>query len=244
MTSFHRGTREAIDEALPRFQKAIKLDPAYASAYGMAAWSHFWRKINGWMTDQAQEVALGARLARLAVELGRNDAVALTRGGHALGHFGGDLDSCIALLDRALVLNPNLSAAWYLGAFQRVTRGDHEDAIERFARAMRLRPLDPEMVRMQAGTAMAHLLAGRFDEACSWAEKATRELPSFLLAVVIVAAGHALAGRAEEARRAMRNVRRLAPAWRISSLPDWLLLQRPEDLATFVDGLRKAGLPE
>ena len=37
--------------------------------------------------------------------------LAPTRGGHALGHFGGDLDGCIALLDRALVLNPNLSAA-------------------------------------------------------------------------------------------------------------------------------------
>src|SRR3546814_7720793 len=59
------------------------------------------------------------------------------------------------LLDRALVLDPNLSAAWYLSGFQRIARGDHDDAIGRFARAMRLSPLDPEMVRMQTGTAMA-----------------------------------------------------------------------------------------
>src|SRR3546814_15991533 len=49
------------------------------------------------------EASEGARLARRAVELGRDDAVALTRGGHALGHFGGDLDACIALLDRAQI---------------------------------------------------------------------------------------------------------------------------------------------
>jgi tetratricopeptide (TPR) repeat protein len=149
------------------------------------------------MTDRSQEVVEGARLARRAVELGKNDAVALTRGGHALGHFGGDLDSCIALLDRALMLNPNLSAAWYLAGFQRISRGEPDEAIERFARAMRLSPLDPEMVRMQTGTAMAHLFARRFDAALSWAEKAFRELPSFLLAVGIIAASHALAGRTD-----------------------------------------------
>lgn len=244
MAHFHQGTREAINEALPLFYKAIELDPDYASAYGMAAWCIFWRKINGWMTDRAQEIAEGARLARRAVELGKDDAVALARGGHALGHFGGDLDSCIALLDRALVLNPNLSAAWYLGAYQRVARGEPDDAIEHFSRAMRLSPLDPEMVRMQAGMALAHLFAGRSDQALSWAEKAFSNLPSFLLAAGIIAASHALADRTDEARQAISHIRRLDPALRISNLKDWIPLRRLEDLATLADGLRKAGLPE
>jgi TolB-like protein/Flp pilus assembly protein TadD len=241
---FHRGTREAIDEALPLLNKAVDLDSDFASAYGMAAWCLFWRRINGWMTDRAQESAEGARLARRAVDLGRNDAVALTRGGHALGHFGGDLHASIALLDRALVLDPNLSAAWYLSGFQRITRGDHDDAIGRFGRAMRLSPLDPEMVRMQTGTAMAHLLAGRVDAAVSWAERAYRELPSFLLAVGIVAASHALAGRTDEARQAIHHLSGLDPTLHISNLKGWILLHRPEDLATLEDGLRRAGLSE
>ncbi len=120
-------------------------------------------------------------------------------------HLAGDLDGGIALLDRALVLNPNLAAAWFLGGFLRIWRGEPDDAIERFARAMRLSPLDPEMYRMQAGMAMAHLFAGRFDAASSWAEKAFRDLPSFLMVVGIIAASHALAGRMDEARRAMRS---------------------------------------
>ena len=142
------------------------------------------------------------------------------------------------------MLNPNLAAAWFLGGFLRVWRGEPDGAIEHFARAMRLSPLDPEMYRMQAGMALAHLFAGRFDAASSWAEKAFRDLPSFLMVVSIIAASHALAGRPDEAQRAMHHLRQLDPALRISSLTDWLPIHRPEDLATFADGLRRAGLPE
>jgi hypothetical protein len=58
MASYYRRTREAINEALPLFYKAIELDPDFASAYGMAAWWHAWRKINGWMIDRVQEIAV------------------------------------------------------------------------------------------------------------------------------------------------------------------------------------------
>ena len=242
--SLNLGTREAIDEGLPSFTKAIELDPDYAAACAMAAWCHFWRKVNGWMTDRSEDIAEGVRLARRAVELGKDDAVALTRGGHALAHFVGDLDGSIALVDRALTLDPNLAAAWFLGGFLRTERGDPDSAIDYFARAMRFSPLDPEMFRMQAGMALAHLFAGRFDAASSWAEKAYRDLPSFLMVVGILAASYALAGRSDEAQKAMNHLRQLDPTLRVSSVADWLPLHRPEDLATFADGLRRAGLPE
>jgi TolB-like protein len=244
MANFHQGTRDSLDRALSLFHRAIEIDPAYALAHGMAAFCCYWRKISGWLSDPTREIAEGTRLAHRAVELGKDDALALTRAGHALGHFGADLDSCIALLDRALVLNPNLTAAWYLSGFQRISRGEPDSGIERFERAMRLSPMDPEMVRMQTGMTMCHLFAGRFDCASSWAEKASRGPPSFLLAFSIIAATHALAGRMDDAQRAMSHCRRLTPALRVSNLEDWVLLRRPEDLATLADGLRRAGLPE
>jgi tetratricopeptide (TPR) repeat protein len=219
-------------------------DPNFASAYAMAAWCYFWRKVNGWMTDPVQEIAEGARLARLAVELGKDDAVALARGGHALAHLAADLDAGTALIDRAVVLNPNLAAAWFLGGFVRVWNGDPDGAIAHFEHAMRLSPLDPELYRMQAGMAAAHLFARRFDIASAWAEKAFRDLPSFLMVVGVIAASHALAGRTDEARRAMDHLRQLDSTLRISTIKDWLPIHRPQDLATFADGLRKAGLPE
>jgi TolB-like protein/Tfp pilus assembly protein PilF len=244
MAHFHQGTRQAMDEALPLFQRALELDPGFASAYGMAASCHYWRKMNNWMGDRLRELAEGARLANRAVELGANDAVALTRGGHALAHFGGDLDRGIAAVERALVLNPNLSAAWYLSGFQRISLGEHDDAIERFGRAMRLSPLDPETFQMQTGTAMAHMFARRFEIASAWADKASRELPNILRVSAFSAASHALAGRMDDARRALQHVRRIDPTLRISNVEDWVVLRRPEDLATFVAGLRSAGLQE
>jgi len=241
---FHQATRESIESALSLFRAAIELDADFASAWGMASWCLYWGKMNRWITSRSPEMAEGARLAREAVERGKNDAVALTRGGHALAHFGGDLDQGIASVNRALVLDPNLAAAWYLSAFQRISCGEHDDAIERFAHAMRLSPLDPETFQMQTGMAMAHMFAGRFDQATSWSSKARRELPDVLRVAAFSAASHALADRMNEAKAAMLHVRKLDPNLCISDIEGWVVLRRPQDLATFIEGLRKAGLPE
>jgi len=124
MANVHQWTNAANDEALLLFYKAIELDPDFASAYGMAAWCYIWRKLNGWVTDHARETCEGTRLARRAVELGKDDAVALSRGGHALAWFVGDLDNAAAYIDRALMLNPNLAAAWNLSGWVRAYRGE------------------------------------------------------------------------------------------------------------------------
>ncbi len=210
----------------------------------MAAWCHFWRKVNGWLVDSPREIAEGTRLARRAIELGMDDAVALTRAGHALAILTGDLDSGLVLLDRAKTLNSNLSAAWFLGGYVRVWRGDLDEAIAHLTQAIRLSPLDTEMYRMQAGMAFAHLFAGRFDEASSWATKALRNLPSFLMVVAVLASSHALAGRIDDARKAIKQLRQLDPTLRASNLTDRIPIRQPQHLSIFSDGLRKAGLPE
>jgi TolB-like protein len=70
MASFYRGTKDAISDALQLFNKAIALDPEFASAYGMAAWCYMQRKSNLWMADRAQETAAMGRLARQAGPIG------------------------------------------------------------------------------------------------------------------------------------------------------------------------------
>ena len=244
LANVHQWTRAANDEALHLFYKAIELDHRFASAYGMAAWCYIWRKLNGWVVDRAQETSEGARLARRAVELGKDDAVALSRGGHALAWFVRDFDNGAAFIDRALVLNPNLAAAWNLSGWVRAYRGELDLAIEHHARAMRLSPLDPILYNMHVGTAFAHFLAGRYDEATRWASSALREQPNSPAASRVLAASNVLSGHLSEAREIIAHLRELDPSLRVSNLNEVFPLRRPDDLAKFAEGLRKAGLPD
>src|SRR5262249_33940646 len=183
------------------------------------------------------------RLARRAAELGRDDAVALCTAGFALAYPVGDLDDGAALIDRGLVLNPNLAWAWLFSGWVKVRLGEPEVAIEHIARAMRLSPHDPQIFNMHAATACAHFVAGRYAEASSWADMAVREHP-YLLATCLAAASGALAGRLSEAEKAMARVRQLAPSLRVSNVKQLLPFRRSEDLAKSEEAMRKAGLPE
>jgi TolB-like protein/class 3 adenylate cyclase len=243
MAALHQGTKDANNEALRLFYKAIELDPEFASAYGMAAYCYVWRKSNGWMVDPERETAEAVRLAFRATELGKDDAVALCWGGFALARAAGDLDNGIAFLDRAIAINPNLAAAWGFSGRARVYRGEPELAIEHLARAMRLSPLDWETFGFLGSTAYAHLFGGRYNEASTWAEKAIRENPNFLPVCIIAAASNALTGRMKEARTALERLRQIDPSLRISNLKNALFFRRPEDIAKLAEGLEIAGLP-
>jgi TolB-like protein len=246
MASFNRRTNEANSDALNLFRKAIELDSKFAAAHGMAAWCFVWRKINGWLIDRGQEIDEAVCLARRAIDLGMDDddAVALARGGHAVAFLVGELASGMVCVDRALALNPNLATAWYLSGWLRAYDGQTEVAIEHFAHAMRLSPLDPTHYHMQCGTGFAHLLAGRFDDAVSWADKAFQHEPRYISAAAVTAASHALAGRKKEARAAMQRLRQIDPTLRMSNLKEWFPIHRPEHFAKWAQGLRAAGLPE
>jgi adenylate cyclase len=245
MVSFYQWTRESIDEALRMFYRAIELDPEFAAAHGAAAYCYTWRKVNGWMTDREQQRAETARLARRAVALGRDDAAMLAASGFALAFIVGDLDDGVAFIDRALTLNPNLAAAWRYSGMARIWLGEPDVAIEHLARAMRLSPLDPLIFRMQGGTAHAHFFAGRYSMASSWAGTALQDQPDDIFALRIAAASNALAGRPDQAQKALTRLRQIDPTLRVSNLRDRLgPYRRPEDVARNEEGLRKAGLPE
>jgi len=238
-------TSEANDTVLQLLHKAIELDPRFAAAHGLAAWCYGWRKTQGWTTNLARETAEAVRLARRAVELGKDDALALAWGGYSLGQLVGELDDGSAFIDQALALNPNLAAAWHVSGLVRVWRGEPDLAIEHFMRAMRLSPLDLTIAGSQYGTALAHFFADRYGEASLWVAKALRGNPNFLAALRLAAAANSLAGRMDDAQRAMDRLLQLEPTRRISNLKEVTVRwRRPEDFAKYVEGLRRAGMPE
>ncbi|HEX9572053.1 MAG TPA: CadC-family transcriptional regulator, partial [Burkholderiales bacterium] len=238
------ASRQALDEALRLFNSAIELDPDFAAAYGRAAHCYVGAKTNGWFSNTANEIAEVTRLAQRAVELGKDDAIALTPSGWALAFVVRDLEVGAALIDRALVLNSNLAVAWSYGGWVKNYLGAPEAALERFARAMRLSPLDPSLLRMPSGIAHAHFFLGRYDEAASWAAMALQDNPDYQPGLRIAAASNAMAGRPEQAHKAMARLRLLNPTLRVSTLKAVLGPWRAEDLLRYEEGLRQAGLPE
>ena len=244
MAAMQQWTRRGNDEALAHFGEAVQVDPGFATAYGMAARCYTVRKAGGWMRDPAQENAEAEKLARRAVELGADDAIALCTAGFAFCDIVGDYIGADALVERALVLNPNLAMAWLFSGWVKVSLGEPDAAIERVGRAMRLSPQDPQMFSMQNAIACAHFVAGRYSEALSWAKTALREQPNFVLPNCIAATSAALAGRLDEAQKAIAHLRQIAPELTISNFREIMNYLREEDFDRWFDGLRRAGLPE
>ena len=60
-----------------------------------------------------------------------DDAVTLANAAFALAGFGGDLNSMISIVDRALALNPSFARGWFISGWLSLMAGDLDQAIER-----------------------------------------------------------------------------------------------------------------
>jgi TolB-like protein len=160
MANFHHQTNETNSEALRLFYKAIELDPDFALPHGLGGVCYSRRKTRGWATNHAQELVEAERLARRAVALGRDDAVALYTAGFTLAHVVGDLEAGADLIDSALAIDPNSAGGWYYGGWVKIMLGEPEQAITYQARSMRLSPMDPLRGLMRTATGFRPVSVG------------------------------------------------------------------------------------
>lgn len=245
LSEYNEMRRESNQASFAHFLRAIELDPGFAIAYAKAAYCINMRKVNGWLVDRQKESEEACRLARRAVELGRDDAAALAIAGYVLAYVGGELETGAEFIERALTLNPNLAEGWASSAWIQVCLGNAEAALEHGAIAMRLSPADPRTYACHLFSSMAHLSAGRYDQAVTSAKRALHSKPNLLPALRLSAAGNALAGNLEEAGNAMARMRALDPTLHVSNLGNVLPPYRREsDRLRYIEGLRIAGMPE
>jgi TolB-like protein len=244
LAGVRQWTKEGNDNALSNFYRAIEVDPDFASAYGWAARSYVQRRAGGWVSNLQHTIAEADRLARRAVVLGKDDAVALCTAGFAIADLVEDMEYGNKLIDQGLTLNPNLACGWLFSGWVKASLHEPELAIEHVNRAMRLSPNDPQIFSMHACLGLAHFVADRYNQSLSYAEIAVREDPGTLLPPCIAAASAALAARFGEAQKAMIDLRQIAPALRLSDLRTLQPFRRADDYAKWQEGLRLAGLPE
>jgi TolB-like protein len=222
-------------EALRLMEQAIERDPRYGPALGWAAHCCLRLLMDGRSEDPEADRRKGADFARRALEAAGDDPSTLASAAHALAYFGEDIGAMMALVDRALALNPNYARGWHISAVLRLWAGQLDIAIEHVEASLRLSP------RARIGLSllpigMAHFFARRFDDPMPKLLLAIQEDPSVPSSYRILAACYAHMGRLDDAREIVRRLRAITSV----VIPDASQHRNAEHRELFLSGLRTA----
>jgi TolB-like protein/class 3 adenylate cyclase len=222
------SSAQQIPEALHLLEQAIARDRRYGPALALAA-------ICCYRLDREAERPKGVDFARRALEVAGDDPGILANAAQALAYFGEDIGAMIALVDRALTLNPNFARGWLISGHLRNWVGQHDIAIEHVEAALRLSP------RARVGDALlaigaAHFFARRFVEAVPKLLLAIQDDPSFPLPYRFLAACYAHMGRLDDAREVVARLRAVTAV----VISDLSRFRNPGDRELFLSGLRLA----
>jgi adenylate cyclase len=228
--------------ALTHLSKAIEIEPDYPLALALAAWCRAREVIYNWTPNLEETKAEGLRLAKLAGDMSNDDPMVLTALSAAHSVVG-DLDVALALVEKAVTLDPNSAMAWNRSGWVNAYLDRPESAIEHFQRAIRLSPFDPLNFNCFFGIRNAHFAAGRYEESLEWCRKGMIERPELVWPLRSMAAALGLLGRIPEAREVARQLLQANPDITISKIIA-ITPHRGDYARRYAEGLRKAGLPE
>jgi len=185
--------------------------------------------------DPEEDKRKAAVFARRALQVAGDDPRVLADAAFALVFLGEDIGAMMALVDRALVLNPSFARGWYISASLRLLAGQLDVAIEHAENSLRLSP------RERVGWAhyvigAAHFFSRRFEEAVQKFLLAMQEDPSATSTYRILAASYAHIGRLEEAREVIARLRGITR----NVMPNPSLLRNPDHRELYLSGVRMA----
>jgi adenylate cyclase len=237
-------TRESVQAMLEGCLRAISLDPSFAPSYALAARAYVQRFTQGWIVDLAKESAEVLDLVERGLRADRLDARVLGTAGQCFAWFARDLFKGVAHIDEAIAINPNHAHAYMQSGTVRNQIGDTRTAIDHLNRGLRLSPRDSRSYASFHALAMAYLLQTELETAVHWAQRAVRHNPNYLPGWVALAAGAALTGRHDEARKAAAHILAMHPTYSVGQRKDRYPNAAPEKFQTLAEGLMRAGLPE
>jgi adenylate cyclase len=240
----YRFSRDEHAEAQRLFEQAIEMDPDHAAdAWGLLAATHVTATILGFSGNPTQSI-------KAAVEAGQRSIALDDRS--ALGHsflgisliWARQHDRAMTELKRGIDLNPNSAVGHLMYANGVEFAGDAADALEHSRIAIRLSPLDPLMTFALSNQGLAHLLLRELHEAADLNDNAARINPGNIRALTRLACALAHLDRLDEARAAFAKALELKPDFDTAFVDATYPFRNPEDREYFLDGLRRAGLPD
>ena len=238
---YYLTTREGLAEAIRLAHRALELDPRFGSVAAQAGLCHVLNVVLGYSNDPQFDRKEAVRLARLALSIDDGDPDTLARASVISAYMVGDSEAEIEMADRAVALNPNSWGTWMCRGLSIDLRGCRRKRSGAYERAVRMSPVDPRLFMAFDGIAMAHIELRRFDEAIVAGKKAQRQNPSYSGAYRCLASAFAHLGRDAEARDAAARVLEIDPAFTVSA---YIARGGQSNAKLFIEGLRKAGLPE
>jgi len=215
--------------------RAIERDPHYGPALAQTAYYHYQLEIHGWAEDRERNRRASIDLARQALRSAPDDPEVLSHAAHVLGYFDEDIDAAVALIDRALVLNPNYAGGWYWSGVLRNWAGQPDIALEHFATFLRLSPRERFPFYLTAiGNAL--FFDRRFDEATAKLRESLERFPNHAVTYRLLASCYAHMGRLDDARQIIARLRAITPL----VVPRVIPYRNPEHRELFLSGLRLA----
>ena len=210
LSHFYSSEREGIVVALDLLGRVIERDPRYGPALASAAQCHYSLHVNGWTEDPRASRFRGVYLSRQALRVAGDDADVLTSAAQVLAYFGEDIDASIAIIDRALGLNPSCARGWFRSGWLRLWAGQLDLAIQHCETSSRLSPREHRSNPFLA-IGVAHFFAQRYEEAKTMLLQSLDERPTWAPTYRFLAACYAHMGRLDEARDVVTRLRAITP---------------------------------
>ena len=243
MAFYYRRTGPDFDQAYSIFKQVLEIDPSYAAANAMLAFSGLaFQAFTGvrLSPDRLQEALEHAEVAR---KLDETDAFVQATAGHVLVYLGQKYDLGLSLVESAVKLNPNLAPAWYSRGAVTLMCDQPEEAIESFNHVMRLSPRDPLLVRVWYMMSWAYFAQKDYESGLRVADQALQRAPD-VHSLAAFAANAIRAEKPHEARQAAQRLLEFQPGFRASQA-HYLFPIRSLIIRQGIQGaLRDAGLPD
>ena len=242
MAEFYKFTAESNSKCQDLMRRSIEIDPEFAGAHSRLAYAIVLSMVYFDATTDETLMNDALAAARRAIELDDQDANSyFTIGRVHLARC--EYDLAIEALNNSVKLNP-CSAVSYCGLGDSLAyEGRLDEAIQQFELAIELSPHDPFRWAFYSYRSLAHLFRGEFEAAASWARKAvqTPNAQYWARAHLVAALGHL--GDSRQAASAIQDLLRTKPGFSVDFARERLFyIKRSEQLETYLDGLRKAGM--
>jgi len=221
------------------FEEAVRLDPGFATAHAMLAWTYAFEAMNGWADDRPAALQQAERIATRAIEIQPVLPLAYFVRGLSYRERH-EYVKALVEAQKAIEYDPSYANAHVLLATLLYYAGRPEEGLERIREAMQINPHHPYNYHFHLG--QAYFVLHRYREAIDAFNRGLSSYPASERMRVWLAAAMAQSGDIEEAKWEGEQIMAADPGFSVQRMAQAFPFKNRADTEHFLAGLRLAGL--